>query len=78
MGYCRDCKKRWISLSECHCSGCHEHFKGDFAFTKHRIGKPDFKFCMTVEEMKAKGMFFDSKKQRWISGQRPVVRYASE
>ena len=78
MGYCRDCKKRWESLSECHCSGCHRQFRSDFAFMKHRSGKAEFRYCLDPEEMRAKGMVFDQKKQRWTSGSKPEMKYAQE
>ncbi len=71
MGYCPRCDRKWKSLSECHCSGCCEHFRGIFAFDKHKTGKGDNIRCLTIEEMFEKGMVYDELPRRWVSGRQP-------
>ncbi len=29
------CGYRWSGMGECHCSGCHEHFRSLSGFSKH-------------------------------------------
>jgi len=70
MTSCNKCGKQWESKSECHCSGCHEHFKSESAFKKHRIGRKERR-CLTKQEMENIGMIFDSERSRWISSKRP-------
>jgi len=76
MGYCRKCEKRWMSQSECHCSGCHRQFKNENVFSLHRRGMGKFRDCMTIAEMESKGMVFDEVKNRW--GGKPDLRYSTE
>jgi hypothetical protein len=76
MGYCTKCEKRWMSQSECHCSGCHRQFKNENVFSMHRRGTGKFRDCMTIPEMEAKGLVFDKAKKRW--GGKPDPRYSTE
>ena len=76
MGYCRKCEKRWMSQSECHCSGCHRQFKNENVFSMHRRGTGKFRDCMTIPEMEAKGLVFDKVKNRW--GGKPDLRYSKK
>ena len=79
MGYCRECEKRWMSKSECHCSGCHKHFKSEYAFNKHRTGAGRFRRCMKTVEMDQAGMLLDTGKGYWISERmREGVEYSKE
>ena len=66
MGYCKICDKRWKSMSECHCSGCHQHFKSDSAFDKHRFGLDEKRRCLTSEEMISRKMVYIPEKGYWI------------
>lgn len=68
MGYCVRCDRRWNGLAEAHCSGCCEHFSSVFAFDKHRFGKEDTRRCLTIEEMLAKKMVYDTESRKWVSG----------
>jgi hypothetical protein len=34
-GYCRDCERTWLALSEAHCPSCCSHFTSDSAFDAH-------------------------------------------
>ncbi|WP_038620254.1 FDXHR family putative zinc-binding protein [Pandoraea pnomenusa] len=53
------------------CPGCHQHFNSSHAFDKHRIGVfGKDRRCMTVPEMKAKGMAIN-KDGFWVSSLRP-------
>ena len=76
MGYCRKCEKRWMSQSECHCSGCHRQFKNENVFSLHRRGMGKFRDCMTIAEMELKGLVFDKVKNRWAG--KPDARYSTE
>ena len=75
MSICKVCDKEWQGLAECHCSGCHEHFRSISGFDKHRIGRR----CLTVEEMLAKKMIHNQEKGFWITESRPEgLRYDRE
>ena len=71
MGYCKICEKRWISKSECHCSGCCQHFKSNSAFDKHRFGTGEKRRCLTAGEMIAKKMVYIAEKGYWIGSSMP-------
>ncbi len=40
----------------CACGGCNEFFGSDSAFQLHRVGDWDDRRCLTVEEMRARGL----------------------
>ena len=67
MGYCKICDKRWKSISECHCSGCCQHFKSVSGFDKHRTGKR----CLNSEEMLDRKMVYIPEKGYWIGSAMP-------
>jgi hypothetical protein len=64
MGKCKKCERKWTSLTECHCSGCCNHFKSEAAFRKHRSIKEGR--CFTVDEMLEMGMAINDR-GNWVS-----------
>lgn len=71
MGKCILCDRIWNGLSECHCSGCCEHFKSVHGFDKHRVGNREGRRCLTIEEMLDKKMVYDEETRKWVSGKMP-------
>lgn len=69
---CR-CGATWTGLRIEHCPSCHETFTGTTSGDMHRTGKhhisvgPDRRRCLTVEEMRAKGMK-QNQHGYWTSG----------
>lgn len=71
MSICRVCGKEWKGRTECHCSGCHEHFKSIAGFDKHRITEKGDRRCLIIEEMFAKKMTYNQEKKLWITKKMP-------
>jgi hypothetical protein len=40
----------------CQCAACGQYFNSTYAFDKHRVGDYTGRRCLTVDEMRAKGM----------------------
>ncbi len=60
------------------CQGCKEYFNSSFAFDKHRTGEHGHdRRCLTVDEMKAKGMSVNAA-GFWISSAMPEREYDAE
>jgi len=70
MSYCSNCGYLWTSLIQCHCVGCHQHFKSETSFKKHKRGGQ----CLAIEEMLGKKMFYDAENRYWITGKMPDIR----
>lgn len=70
MGQC-NCGRKWTGMRECHCSGCHQQFKSEAAFNKHRPGKGPVRKCLTRPEMEAIGMHWDTEKKSWTGEKMP-------
>jgi hypothetical protein len=49
---------------ECQCGGCGLYFSSPATFDKHRDGDMDYRVCLSVRAMRAKGMGQDGK-GRW-------------
>ena len=75
MGYCIRCDRKWESKTQCHCSGCCQHFRSVFAFDKHRFGEGDTRRCLDSEEMLSRKMVYDEEKKFWTSGKN-IRRFA--
>lgn len=71
MAICKECEKEWTGLAECHCSGCHEHFKSLSAFDRHMLTEKGNRRCMDIEEMLAKNMVYNQDKRYWTTGDMP-------
>lgn len=67
------CGATWTGYRIEHCTACHETFTGTTAGDKHRTGQhhlstgPDRRRCLTVEEMREKGMAQNARGQ-WTNG----------
>jgi hypothetical protein len=54
-----------LTGNTCFCTVCGEYFKSDRAFTRHRVGDPDTRRCLTERELIKKG-FGRDQKGRWL------------
>jgi hypothetical protein len=78
MGKCNKCERTWSAMSECHCSGCHKHFKSLGGFDKHRTGKGRDRRCLATHEMKELGMVFLKEKEIWVGSLNTDFKYQSK
>ena len=67
-------KKVKVSGDRNQCAGCGELFNSSFAFDKHRTGEfGKDRRCMTVEEMKSKGMDINAAGY-WVTSLNPMFK----
>lgn len=52
---CRRCLRPYSPKGGGHCGGCHETFRSDSAFDKHRVGPFTDRRCLTPAEMETAG-----------------------
>lgn len=52
------CGASWTGLGICHCptQGCHLTFTSIRSFDEHRTGPTDTRRCMTIDELRVRGM----------------------
>ena len=61
-----------LSGDRCQCTACGEYFNSTYAFDKHRKGDYKARFCLSVDEMIAKG-FGKNPKGFWTSSIMPIA-----
>lgn len=60
-----------FGTDHCRCSACGEYFNSTFAFDSHRLGNPDVRRCLSVDEMRERG-FSVNAKSLWVTKTREL------
>lgn len=64
---CRDCARAYGNGGG-HCTACHQSFKSDTAFDKHRVTRDNARRCLDAHEMLAEGMARSPQTRWWTTG----------
>jgi hypothetical protein len=65
-----------VGSAYCQCAVCLEYFNSDAAFTLHRKGDVDERYCLTDEAMLARGMA-QNDRGYWVTHKMQEGAYAS-